>query len=82
MHQDLSPQEREVVALVALGLSNKRIARKLHLAESTVKNYLANAMYKTQVENRTAMAIWWRDHEEDAEGAPEHPNGYGQTDRC
>lgn len=75
MHQGLSPQEQRVVALVAQGLSNKRIARQLHLPESTVKNYLANAMHKAQVGNRTAMAIWWRGHEGDAEGAHEHPNG-------
>ncbi|MCZ7578233.1 MAG: response regulator transcription factor [Chloroflexi bacterium] len=59
MHQDLSPREREVVALVAHGKTNAQIALETGLSEATVKNYLANAMHKAGVDNRTALAVWW-----------------------
>jgi DNA-binding NarL/FixJ family response regulator len=59
MHQDLSPQERRVVAGVAEGKTNKQIALELCLAEATVKDYVANACHKAGVDNRTALAAWW-----------------------
>ncbi len=59
MHADLSPREREVVALVAQGKTNAEIALQTGLTEATVKNYLANAMHKVRVDNRTALAVWW-----------------------
>ncbi|MCL4241560.1 MAG: hypothetical protein KJ048_09430 [Dehalococcoidia bacterium] len=59
MHQDLSPREREVVGLVAQGKTNAQIALQTGLTEATVKNYLANAMHKVGVDNRTALADWW-----------------------
>ncbi|MBK7329696.1 MAG: response regulator transcription factor [Dehalococcoidia bacterium] len=68
MHQDLSPQERRVVAAVAEGKTNKQIALELGFAEPTVKNYVANAMHKADVDNRTLLALWWRQHEQAANG--------------
>jgi DNA-binding NarL/FixJ family response regulator len=59
MHQDLSPQERRVVAGVAEGKTNKQIALELGLAEATVKDYVANACHKVGVDNRVALATWW-----------------------
>lgn len=59
MHQDLSPREREVVALVAEGKTNKEIARQTGLSPSTVKDYVANACHKRGVTNRVALAAWW-----------------------
>ncbi|PTU57240.1 DNA-binding response regulator [Sphaerisporangium cinnabarinum] len=53
----LAPQERAVVAAVAGGLSNAEIGRRLFLAESTVKAYLAHAMTKLGTTNRTQTAI-------------------------
>jgi len=55
----LSAQERRVLALVAEGKSNKETAVLLALSEGTVKNYLANAFTKLEVQNRTeAVALW------------------------
>jgi DNA-binding NarL/FixJ family response regulator len=59
MNRDLGPREREVVALVAEGKTNAQIALETGLSEATVKNYLANAMHKAGVDNRTALAVWW-----------------------
>lgn len=73
MDQELSPQERRVVAGVAEGKTNKQIALELNLAEPTVKNYLTNAMRKAQVDNRTAVAMWWRDRQEGTETTAHKP---------
>lgn len=59
MDQALSPQERRVVAAVAEGKTNRQISLELGLAESTVKDYVANACHKAGVDNRTALAAWW-----------------------
>jgi len=53
----LSARERDVLACVAEGLSNADTARRLYLAEPTVKAHLAHAMTKLGVENRTQAAI-------------------------
>ncbi len=49
----LSPREQEVLQELALGSSNKVIARALDLTEHTVKFHLKNIFTKLQVENRT-----------------------------
>ena len=67
MHQDLSSREREVVAFVAEGKTNKEIALETGLAPSTVKDYVANACHKAGVTNRVALAIWYTEHRHDPE---------------
>ena len=52
----LTPRERELVLLVAEGLSNKEVARKLGVTEGTVKIHLHNSYQKLGVANRTTMA--------------------------
>jgi DNA-binding CsgD family transcriptional regulator len=52
----LTPREREVAELVARGLSNKRIADRLRIAASTVKDHLHNILQKTAFPNRAAIA--------------------------
>ena len=52
----LSQREREVASLVARGFSNKRIAGRLNIAISTVKDHLHNILRKTTLPNRAAVA--------------------------
>lgn len=52
----LTAREREVSALVATGLSNKEIARRLDVSDGTVKLHLHNIYGKAGVKNRTALA--------------------------
>ena len=52
----LSFQERRVVALLADGLTNKQIGDQLGLTEKTVKNYLATIFTKLNIERRTQAA--------------------------
>lgn len=59
MLQPLSSREAEVVALVAEGKTNIQIGATLELSPATVKHYLASAMRKVGVDNRTSVAKWW-----------------------
>lgn len=51
--ESLSEREREVLILIAQGLSNRDIAEKLVLSEGTIKNHVSNILNKLQAENRT-----------------------------
>ncbi len=59
---DLSKREREVLALVAEGLPNKLIARRLEISEKTVKAHLTRVYQQIGVTDRTQAAIWARRH--------------------
>ncbi|MGW5673004.1 response regulator [Micromonospora sp. NPDC003776] len=50
----LTRRETEVLVLVAEGLSNRAIGRRLHLTEGTVKSHLARVYTKLGVDSRTA----------------------------
>ncbi len=52
----LSHQERRVVALLADGMTNKQIGEQMGLTEKTVKNYLATIFTKLNIERRTQAA--------------------------
>ena len=54
----LSPREREVLALVAQGLPNKLIARRLEISEKTVKAHLTSVFRTIGVDDRTQAAVW------------------------
>jgi DNA-binding NarL/FixJ family response regulator len=54
--EPLSDREREVLVLLAQGLSNRDIADKLVITEGTVKNHVSNVLGKLQAENRTQAA--------------------------
>lgn len=53
----LSPREREILALLGTGASNKEIADRLCLAEGTVKNHVTNVLTKLDVRDRTQAAL-------------------------
>lgn len=57
----LTPREREVLELVAEGLSNTEIGERLGTEVKTVKTHLGNLYQKLHVSNRTqAAAVIWR----------------------
>ncbi|MDR2108662.1 MAG: response regulator transcription factor [Coriobacteriales bacterium] len=53
----LTEREREVVSLVAAGLSNEQIAERLVLAHGTVRNHISTILEKTGLEHRTQIAV-------------------------
>lgn len=56
----LSRREREVARLIAAGMSNKRIADRLCIATSTVKDHVHHILEKTRLGNRAAIAAAWQ----------------------
>ena len=54
--QLMTIRERQVVLLIADGLSNKEVGRRLDLSEGTVKIHLHNIYQKLHVNNRTTLA--------------------------
>lgn len=60
MGSPLSPKEQEVACALAEGLSNKQIAAKLGIAESTVKNHIYNIYKKCNVTSRTGLINYLR----------------------
>lgn len=54
----LTPREREVLCLIAEGMSNKEIATTLCITENTVKNHLRNIMKKLHLKNRVQIAVY------------------------
>jgi DNA-binding NarL/FixJ family response regulator len=54
----LTSREIEVIGLIAEGLINKEIAKKLYISEKTVKNHVSNIFKKLNVSDRTQAAIY------------------------
>lgn len=54
--EPLSDRERQVLVLLAQGLSNREIAEKLVITEGTVKNHVSSVLGKLQADNRTQAA--------------------------
>lgn len=59
----LSAREREVLGLVAQGLSNKEVAARLFLSEHTIKRHVANVLTRLELPSRAAAVAWALKHE-------------------
>lgn len=59
---ELTLREREVLGLVGAGLSNRLIARRLGIAEKTVKAHLTRVFAAIGVTDRVQAALWWERH--------------------
>ena len=55
----ISDKEREIMTLVAEGLSNKEISGKLFLSEGTVRNYISTLLDKLELRDRTQLAVFY-----------------------
>jgi LuxR family maltose regulon positive regulatory protein len=60
--EQLTPREFEVLQRIAIGDSNKLIARTFELSPHTVKRHVANILDKLGVSTRGQAAAWARDH--------------------
>lgn len=56
----LTRREREISALVVIGLANKEIARRLGLSGSTIRNHMHNILQKLKLQRRGELARLWR----------------------
>lgn len=54
--RDVKPREREILMLVASGLTNKEIAAQLFIAETTTRDYVSELIQRFGVDNRAALA--------------------------
>jgi len=59
---ELTTRERQVLELVAAGLANKQIARRMGIAEKTVKSHLTTIFQRIDVNDRTQAALWAKEH--------------------
>lgn len=71
---DLAPREREILALIGDGLTNREIGDRLYLSEKTVKNNISRLLSKLGVERRIQAAVI-------ATEAGVQPDGDGTRDR-
>lgn len=55
----INEKEREIMELVAEGLSNKEISTKLYLSEGTVRNYISSLLDKLDLRDRTQLAVYY-----------------------
>ncbi len=56
---DINDKEKEIIELIAKGLSNKEISVELFLSEGTVRNYLSSILEKLELRDRTQLAIFY-----------------------
>jgi two-component system nitrate/nitrite response regulator NarL len=74
----LSPRERSILRYLIEGDSNKSIARKIDIAEATVKVHVKAILRKVRANNRTQAAIWGMNNG----GLLRTPNRLAPIDSC
>ncbi len=62
MIANLTNRERQVVTMIAEGMSNKMIGNKLNITESTVKVHVKHILNKTGLRSRVEVAVWAVNH--------------------
>lgn len=60
--EKLSPREKDIIALLAKGVSNKEMAHKLNVAESTIKIHVQNILKKLHLTSRVQAAVYAVEH--------------------
>ena len=55
--ENMTEREKEVLLLIADGMSNKEIAEELHISVKTVKTHVSNLLMKCELEDRTQLAV-------------------------
>ncbi|HVH40266.1 MAG TPA: response regulator transcription factor [Gemmatimonadaceae bacterium] len=60
----MTPRERQVINLIAEGLSNKEIAARMHIATHTVKSHVRNVMEKLTLHTRLQIAAYAREEQQ------------------
>jgi DNA-binding NarL/FixJ family response regulator len=60
----MTQREREVIGLIAVGLSNKEIATRLNIATDTVKSHVRNVMDKLALHSRLQIAAYAHSHDD------------------
>ena len=60
--ESLTEREREILTLVAKGISNRQIGELLFITEGTVKNHMSNILSKLGLRDRTQAALYAREH--------------------
>ena len=72
----LTPKERQVLALIGEGYTNRQIGNRLNLTEKTTKNYVSAILGKLGVQSRTQAAVIAA-HQETHPADPRYPSGGG-----
>ncbi len=58
LNEELTPREREVLAALGRGLSNRDIASRIYVSENTVKKHVSQILAKLNLEDRTQAALY------------------------
>ena len=61
--QELTSREREILALIGNGYTNRAIGEKIFLSEQTIKHYVTNILQKLQVRSRVEAALLANKHD-------------------
>lgn len=62
LYETLTPREKETLAWLTKGVSNKEIARSLDLTESTIKVHVQNVLRKLNLHSRVQAAVYAIEH--------------------